>query len=47
MNAAQQEEIEINVKGHFANERTFLHWISLCLILGAVSVSLLNFGLVV
>jgi predicted DNA-binding ribbon-helix-helix protein len=38
------EEISINVKGHLANERTFLHWLSLCMILGALSISLLNFS---
>ena len=35
---------DVNIKGYFANERTFLHWLSLCLVLGAVSISLLNFG---
>ena len=33
-----------NPKGYFANERTFLHWQSLTLILGSVGIGLLNFG---
>ncbi|KAI8924327.1 hypothetical protein BC831DRAFT_416276 [Entophlyctis helioformis] len=33
-----------NPKGFFANERTFLSWLQLCLTLGAVAVGLLNFG---
>ncbi|KAL2916067.1 vacuolar transporter chaperone [Polyrhizophydium stewartii] len=31
-------------KGFFANERTFLSWMSMTLMLGAVSIGLLNFG---
>lgn len=38
------DPLEINIKGHFANERTFLHWLSLCIILGALSISILNFS---
>lgn len=41
---SQQEELEINVKGHLANERTFLHWLSITLVLGAVAIALLNFA---
>eukprot|EP00842_Homolaphlyctis_polyrhiza_P002448 jgi/Hompol1/3203/HPOL_006425-RA len=33
-----------NPKGFFANERTLLHWLQLCLILGALSIGLLNFA---
>ena len=33
-----------NPKGFFANERTFLSWLQMCLILGAMAVGLLNFG---
>ncbi|KAI8906901.1 hypothetical protein EDD86DRAFT_176730, partial [Gorgonomyces haynaldii] len=33
-----------NVKGFLANERTFLHWLSLCTVLGAISIGILNFG---
>ncbi|KAI8822165.1 uncharacterized protein EV422DRAFT_505660 [Fimicolochytrium jonesii] len=33
-----------NPKLFFANERTFLHWMNLCVILGGLSMALLNFG---
>ena len=36
--------IPVNPKGFFANERTFLHWQSLTLILGSVGIGLLNFS---
>ncbi|TPX70694.1 hypothetical protein SpCBS45565_g01587 [Spizellomyces sp. 'palustris'] len=33
-----------NPKVFFANERTFLSWMQLCLVLGGLAVGLLNFG---
>ncbi|KAJ3055052.1 hypothetical protein HK097_011615 [Rhizophlyctis rosea] len=33
-----------NPKGFFANERTFLSWMNLVLVLGALAVGLVNFG---
>ncbi|KAH6567095.1 hypothetical protein BASA50_011265 [Batrachochytrium salamandrivorans] len=33
-----------NPKVFFANERTFLSWLQLCLVLGAISIGLLNFS---
>lgn len=38
------EGVPVNPKGYFANERTFLHWLSLNLILGALGIGLLNFS---
>jgi uncharacterized membrane protein YidH (DUF202 family) len=37
-------ETNPNPKGYFANERTFLHWQSLCLVLGALGIGLVNFA---
>lgn len=34
----------ISAKLYFANERTFLSWMQMCLILGGLAVGLLNFG---
>ncbi|KAJ2996103.1 hypothetical protein HDV02_000156 [Globomyces sp. JEL0801] len=42
--SAPMEGIPVNPKGHFANERTFLHWLNLCLILGSLGLGLFNFG---
>ncbi|EGF76993.1 hypothetical protein BATDEDRAFT_28079 [Batrachochytrium dendrobatidis JAM81] len=45
--AARQQPadgIPPNPKVFFANERTFLSWLQLCLILGAVAIGLLNFS---
>jgi uncharacterized membrane protein YidH (DUF202 family) len=39
---AQDGAIPLNPKGFFANERTFLHWVNLCVILGAIGLSLVN-----
>jgi uncharacterized membrane protein YidH (DUF202 family) len=39
---AQEGTIPVNPKGYFANERTFLHWVNLCVILGAIGLSLVN-----
>ncbi|KAI8585327.1 hypothetical protein HDU89_002928 [Geranomyces variabilis] len=33
-----------NPKGFFANERTFLSWMNLCVIIGGLAIGLLNFG---
>ncbi|KAJ3257585.1 hypothetical protein HK103_004494, partial [Boothiomyces macroporosus] len=42
--AAKTQEIPPNPKGFFANERTFLHWLNLILILGSLGIGLVNFG---
>jgi hypothetical protein len=42
--AASKEGIPINPKGYLANERTFLHWLTLCLVIGALGIGLINFG---
>lgn len=42
--APQTDGIPVNPKGYFANERTFLHWLSMNLVLGGLGVGLLNFG---
>ncbi|KAJ3009685.1 hypothetical protein HKX48_007798 [Thoreauomyces humboldtii] len=36
--------LPINPKGLFANERTFLSWMNLCVTIGGLAVGLLNFG---
>lgn len=36
--------VPVNPKGYFANERTFLHWQNLTLILGGLGIGLVNFG---
>ncbi|ORX95017.1 hypothetical protein K493DRAFT_220079 [Basidiobolus meristosporus CBS 931.73] len=35
---------KVQPKSYFANERTFLRWMNLSVILGAVAIGLLNFG---
>lgn len=40
----QSSNIPINPKGFFANERTFLSWLQLCLILGSLGIGFVNFG---
>ncbi|KAK9729288.1 GTPase regulator Nrf1 [Basidiobolus ranarum] len=35
---------KVQPKSYFANERTFLRWMNLSIILGAVAIGLLNFG---
>jgi uncharacterized membrane protein YidH (DUF202 family) len=42
--ANQSSEIPPNPKGFFANERTFLSWMQLCLILGTLGIGFINFG---
>jgi uncharacterized membrane protein YidH (DUF202 family) len=42
--AQPSDGIPVNPKGYFANERTFLHWINLTVIIGGVGIGLLNFG---
>ncbi|KAI9007053.1 hypothetical protein BC832DRAFT_539268 [Gaertneriomyces semiglobifer] len=42
--ATSAASIPLNPKGFFANERTFLSWMQLCLILGGLAMGLLNFG---
>jgi uncharacterized membrane protein YidH (DUF202 family) len=42
--SALSHEIPVNPKGHFANERTFLHWMSMNLIIGGLGIGLINFG---
>ncbi len=42
--AAPKEGIPVNPKGYLANERTFLHWLTLCLVIGALGIGLINFG---
>jgi uncharacterized membrane protein YidH (DUF202 family) len=34
----------MSIKAHLANERTFLHWLSLCLVVGALGIALLDYG---
>ena len=40
----QESIIPPNPKGFFANERTFLSWLQLCLILGALAIGLVDYG---
>jgi uncharacterized membrane protein YidH (DUF202 family) len=42
--AHQPSDIPPNPKGFFANERTFLSWMQLCLILGTLGIGFINFG---
>ncbi|KAJ3304788.1 hypothetical protein HDV03_002329 [Kappamyces sp. JEL0829] len=46
LSSAQVKEgqVPVNPKGYFANERTFLHWQSLCLVLGGLGIGLVNFS---
>lgn len=41
---SQPSDIPPNPKGFFANERTFLSWLQLCLILGTLGIGFINFG---
>ena len=40
----QTVSIPPNPKGFFANERTFLSWLQLCLILGSLGIGFINFS---
>ncbi|KAJ3275284.1 hypothetical protein HDV01_001011 [Terramyces sp. JEL0728] len=42
--APKTHAIPPNPKGFFANERTFLHWLNLILVLGSLGIGLVNFG---